>query len=216
MTSRFQLATIAQKFFRLYICAHTFAFSVCLVDVANAQDSQQAAPKTQPTSNLPHQWVRPASRESKDGPTLVVTDENGEAKSHAAVADTTLISYLADRAWGKLPWLAIILNDTNRVLLRFDPVTDVAVRRAELVLSPNDKPQPFFVPCDSPVMPSQPFEVSIYEVQEPWDENKVTWTSQPKIAGRPAAKASLDPKASEFRIDVTELVKREGGKDASQ
>jgi uncharacterized membrane protein YphA (DoxX/SURF4 family) len=195
------------KLGRQCIAALALAFIVvCLAAVANAQDSPQGVPKAQPTSNLPNQWVRIASRESKDGPTLVVTGENGETKTYSAVADVSLISYLADRAWGRLPSLSISLSDTNHFLLRFDPVTDFAVRRAELVLKLGD----------SPATPSQPFEVSIYEVQESWDENKVTWTSQPKIAGKLATKASLDPKANEFRIDVTELVKRESGKDAPQ
>jgi hypothetical protein len=200
ITSRIQLATVV-RFFRHYIVARALAFSVvCLVAVAKGQDSQQAVSETQPASNLPNQWVQLASRETKDGPTLVVTGENGKTKTYQAVADTMLIAYLADRAWGKLPRLSLILNDTNRVLLRFDPVAGDAVRRAELVLKLGDSPAP----------PNEPFDVSIYEVQDPWDENKVTWDSQPKIADEPAVKASLDPKAREFRIDVTELVKRRG------
>jgi hypothetical protein len=173
---------------------------MCLVAVANGQDSQPIAPKTQPSSNLPNQWVRLASRESNEGPTLVITGENGKTKTYPAVADVSLISYLADRPWGRLPHLAISLSDTNRCLLRFDPVTGDDVRRAELV----------FRFGNSPATPSQPFDVALYEVQEPWDEYKVTWESQPKIADEPALKASLDPQASVFRIDVTELLKRSG------
>jgi uncharacterized membrane protein YphA (DoxX/SURF4 family) len=154
----------------------------------------------QPASNLPNQWIAVASRETPDGPTLVVTPENGEAKTYAPVADTVLISYLADRAWGRLPRLSISVSDTNRVLMRFEPAADVAVSRAELVLKLVNSAMP----------PSQPFEVGVYEVQAEWDENGVTWATQPKIADQPAAKASFDPKASEFRVDVTALVKRDG------
>jgi hypothetical protein len=135
---------------------------------------------------------------------LVVTPENGETKTYAAAADTVLISYLADRAWGQLPRLSISVSDTNRVLLRFDPLADVAVRRAELVLKL----------IQSQVPPSVPFEVGVYEVQAEWDENKVTWANQAKIADEPAVKAFLDPQATEFRVDVTALVKRDGEKDA--
>src|SRR5262245_6116165 len=158
----------------------------------------------QPAANLPNQWVAIPSRESNDGPTLVITPENGEPKTYAAIADTVLISYLADRAWGRLPRLSISVSDTNRVLLSFDPVTGVTVRRAELVLKLGTSPMP----------PSNPFEVGVYEVQAQWDDNTVTWANQPRIADPPAAKAPLDPKTGEFRVDVTALVKRHGEKGA--
>jgi hypothetical protein len=178
-----------------YVVARAFGLIVvCLAVVANGQ----TAP------NLPNQWVGIASRETQNGPTLVVTPENGEAKTYAPVADTLLISYLADRSWGRLPRLSISLGDTNRVLMRFDPVAGVAVSRAELVLKLVNSTMP----------PSQPFEVGVYEVQAEWDENGVTWVTQPKIADQPVAKTSLDPNAPEFRIDVTALVKRAGEKDA--
>ena len=167
------------------------------------QPDSQPKPRSQPTANLPNQWVAFASREVNDGPALVVTPENGEPKTYAPVADTVLISYLAERAWGQLPRLSISVSDTNRVLIRFDPVAGVAVRQAELVLKLGKSQMP----------PSQPFEIGVYEVQAEWDENKVTWANQPKIADELAGKASFDPNAAEFRLDVTALVKRGGEND---
>jgi hypothetical protein len=159
---------------------------------------------TQSVSNLPDQWIAFASRESKDRPTLVVTSESGEAKTHAVVADAVIISYLADRAWGHLLTHSISVSDTLRALIRFDPVSGVGVRRAELVLKFGQ----------SQMLPRQPFEIGIHEVTAEWDENTVTWANQPKVVDEPVAKASLDPKASEFRVDVTALLKRGGEQDA--
>src|SRR5262245_5322877 len=195
MTAKYPHGMMLRTFCRDSIAASAFGWIVvCLAAVA----SGETAP------NLPNQWVAVASRETPDGPTLVVTPENGEAKTYAPVADTLLISYLADRAWGRLSRLSISLGDTNRVLLRFEPAAGVAVSRAELVLKLGNSAMP----------PSQPFEVGVYEVQAEWDENGVTWATQPKIAVEPAAKALIDPKAPEFRVDVTALLKRSGEKEA--
>src|SRR5436190_3225269 len=174
--------------------------------VTLGQANAQAEPGTQQASNLPNQWVSFASRESKDGPTLVVTPETGDEKTYSPVADTLLISYLADRAWGQLPRLSISVSDTNRVLMGFDPVAGVAVRRAELVLKLGESKMP----------PSQPLEVGVYEVQSQWRQNNVTWANQAKPADQPAAKGFLDPKAREFRVDVTALVKQGGENDAQK
>src|SRR5262245_15274449 len=182
--------TVTRKFFRQFFAVSAFGLVfACLVEVGQCQTLQQG---TQPASNLPNQWVAFASREAQDGPTLVVTPENGEAKTYAAVADTVLISYLADRSWGQLPRLSISVSDTNRVLIRFDPVTGIAIRRAEVVWKLGKSPLP----------PSQPFEVGVYEVQAEWEENTITWANQPKIADEPAVKAALDPNSAEFRLDV--------------
>jgi tetratricopeptide (TPR) repeat protein len=191
MIARNQLATTMHSCCRQFIAASAFGFTVVwLVTVAAGQAS----------SNLPNQWVGLESRETNDGPTLVVTPDAGEAKTYTAVADTVLISYLADRGWGRMRLLSISVSDTNRILLRFDPVEGVAVRRAELVLKLGKSPAP----------PTQSFDVGVYEVKAEWDEHRVTWANQPKIADEPAAKGSFDPKAGEFRVDVTALVKRHG------
>src|SRR5205809_634426 len=97
MNSGIQLVTVVRKFGPQFIIASAIGFLVvCLVAVANCQPPAHGEAAKQPAANLPNQWIAIASRETKDEPTLVVTPENGEAKTYTAAADTVLISYLAD------------------------------------------------------------------------------------------------------------------------
>src|SRR5262249_27186826 len=47
--------------------------------------------------------------------------------------------------------------------------------------------------------------LAFHRVEEPWDEVKVTWDSQPKFAKAPALVARIDPAPGERRLDVTAL-----------
>ncbi|MGH7149338.1 MAG: hypothetical protein ACREIU_01505, partial [Planctomycetota bacterium] len=67
----------------------------------------------------PNAWVYFDARDTPGGPRLVVDQGEGARKEARPEADTVLISYLADRAWGALPHLSVSRSDTNRVLLRF-------------------------------------------------------------------------------------------------
>lgn len=199
-----------RKFHRPVLAASACGLAaVWLIGVAQCQTPQSQTPqkgeaKAQPAANLPTQWVAISSRETSEAPTLVVTPESGEAKSYPAVADAPVISYLADRNWGRLTRLSVSLSDTNRVLLRFDVPTDIVIDRAELVLKRGTSQMP----------PTQPFEVGIYEVQAEWDEFKVMWMNQPKFADKPAVKFTFDPNAAEVRVDITALMKSDGREDA--
>src|SRR5262245_35979343 len=83
MAHGYQSGAIVRHLFRHYVAVIAFGFSVVgLAAVANCQTSQQGVGGTQPVSNLPNQWIAVASREAPDGPTLVVTPENGEAKTY--------------------------------------------------------------------------------------------------------------------------------------
>jgi hypothetical protein len=109
--------------------------------------------------NKPTDWGSYESRETKRGPQLILTFDDGKSDSLSAAADSTVIAYLSDRAWGQLPFLAIDLADTNRVLLRFDLPATKKVRKAELFLrlSGTDHPSP-----------SESFEVSFFSIEEAW------------------------------------------------
>jgi RNA polymerase sigma factor (sigma-70 family) len=170
-----------------------------------------------PAAGAPEAFRRPAPaprdpryvayepREAGAGPELVVTSEDGTQQTYSAEADAVLIAYLADRAYGSYEtWLSVDLDDTNRVLLRFDPPAGAKVRKAELVLRAA---KPARGKAAIP-LPARPFELGFHEVREGWDEATVTWASQPRFAERPALKVEVDPKAKELRFDVTPLVRR--------
>jgi RNA polymerase sigma factor (sigma-70 family) len=161
--------------------------------------------------NAPEDWVSFSSHEGDDAPTLeVVFADGGKPRSFPAVADAMVISYLTDRTWGRLPWMALDLRDCNRVLLRFDPKLDSKVKKAVLVLRfvklPPEERRPDH-------WPARPFDVALHEVKEAWDEARVTWDSQPEFDKKSAATAEVDPKAKEVRVDVTKLVQRLADKD---
>jgi RNA polymerase sigma factor (sigma-70 family) len=158
--------------------------------------------------NAPQDWLAFSSRKGKEGPTLAVVFEGGDGKpkSFPVVADTTVISYLADRSWGHMPSLALDLADHNRLLVRFDPKLDGKVARAELVLH--------FTDAGEHPTPARPFDVAVHEVKEAWDEAAVTWDKHPSYTEKPSATVKVDPKEKEVRLDVTKLVQRLAEKDA--
>ena len=144
----------------------------------------------------PRQWVYFDSRDADRGPRLVLTLAGGERPELAAGADTTLISYLADRAWGGLPSLSISLGDTNRVLIQFPMDELAAAERAELVLSTHL----------SQIPPVNPFELAVHRIEEEWSERSTTWGDQPAFADEAALVVEVEPVEGELRLDVTELV----------
>jgi DNA-directed RNA polymerase specialized sigma24 family protein len=158
--------------------------------------------------NAARDWVALSSRESKAAPALAVhlAGADGKPKTFRAAADAMVISYLADRQWGHLPWLALDLADHNRTLLRFDPKLDGKVAKAELVLH--------FAEVGEHPTPARPFDVAIHEIKEAWDEATVKWDNQPAFEDKPAATVRIDPKAKEVRLDVTRLVQRLADKAA--
>ncbi len=140
----------------------------------------------------PNQWVEFESCEADHPPKLVI-----DGRDYAATDDTVLISYLADKAWPRLPGLSISLGDTNRALIRFDLRAVKEPKKAELVLAAKLSQMP----------PKEPFEIGVHAVTADWDD-ATTWNSQPAFSAEPGAKATIAPKAGEVRIDVTELLKK--------
>jgi RNA polymerase sigma factor (sigma-70 family) len=157
----------------------------------------------------PAAWVSFSSRKGTKTPTLAVVFEGGksEPKEYPADADVTVISYLADKPWGHMKWLALDLADRNRMLLRFEPKLEGKVMKAELVLH-------FDAGIGEHPTPARPFEISIHEVKEAWEEDTVTWEKQPSFVEKAAVTVPIDPKAKEVRVDITGLVQRLTEKDA--
>lgn len=154
-------------------------------------------------------WLSFSSRKGVSAPTLEVVFEGskGEPKSFSAVADVMVISYLADKRWGHMKWLALDLADRNRMMLRFEPKLDGKVAKAELVLQ-------FDPTVGEHPTPARPFEIAFHEIKEEWDEMTVTWDQQPSFEDKAALTVPIDPKAKEVRVDITALVKRLTEKDA--
>jgi RNA polymerase sigma factor (sigma-70 family) len=157
----------------------------------------------------PAAWVSYSSRKGTKTPTLAIVFEGkkSEPKEYPADADVTVISYLADKPWGHMKWLALDLADRNRMLLHFEPKLEGKVVKAELVLH-------FDAGIGEHPTPKRPFEISIHEVKEAWEEDTVTWEKQPSFVEKAAVTVPIDPKAKEVRVDITGLVQRLTEKDA--
>ena len=157
----------------------------------------------------PAAWVSFSSRKGTKTPTLVVVFEGGkkEPNEFPATADVTLISYLADKPWGHMKWLALDLADRNRMLLRFEPKLEGKVVKAELALQIDTG-------IGEHPTPARPFEIAIHEVKEAWDEETVTWDKQPSFVEKAALTLPIDPKDKEIRVDITGLVQKLAEKDA--
>jgi hypothetical protein len=149
--------------------------------------------------NDPNDYVNYGSRESTGlAPSLVVEREDGTHETISAIADALLIGYLPERPFGSLPFLAVNLCSSNRVLVRFGPVQG-PLRKAEIVL----RVIPPGAANASPSLPSAPFEIGAYPVREAWDEHRVIWSTQPAGADEPSSTVQTRPDAAELRLDVT-------------
>jgi hypothetical protein len=154
--------------------------------------------------NFETDWIWIASREAANGPRLVVETEDGKKREIAAAADAGVISYLADRKWGRLKFMGISLNDSNRILLRFDmPPKMGKVKKATLRL--DTKVQP--------MNPPQKFDVALHPLTKAWGEMDTDWLTQPKMAQNAAATFAVEPikRAQTLDFDVTDVVKNKTG-----
>ncbi|MCI0585232.1 MAG: DNRLRE domain-containing protein [Planctomycetes bacterium] len=145
----------------------------------------------------PNAWIYFDGRETAGAPRLIVETGEGGRRETRPDADTVLISYLADRAWGGLPSLSISRSDTNRVLLRFRMEGLKAVERAELVLSLHLSQMP----------PREDFEIGVHRVLEDWSETDARWSRAPAFELEPAASFVVKPREGELRVDLTTLAR---------
>jgi len=156
-------------------------------------------PLVEKTENGPTDWIFFHAREKAKGPRLVVVRKDGRSTFVGAVADSVLISYLSEKAFGGLLQLSVSLNDSNRVLLRFPRFDLEPGDRAELILS---------LGVPERLCPVKSFDVSLTPVTEAWDEAKASWETQPGLADAPLLTfriyAPIEPE--EIRIDVTKAL----------
>jgi murein DD-endopeptidase MepM/ murein hydrolase activator NlpD len=159
----------------------------------------QKVPRAQ-TRNDPKDWVYFVSKENPEGkPAQLVLSFGARQESVPVGADSMLISYLADRAWGVHGQLSVSLNDSNRVLLRFSLPqnrSSKSLEKADLVLDMRLAQLP----------PKDPFDVGVHCVTAPWDESSTNWLNQPAFDPVPGAVATLDPQPGIVHADVTALV----------
>jgi len=156
------------------------------------------AKKETENSNLdPNSWIYFDSLETAHRPMLVFHRKGGKETSHEAIADTVVISYLADRAFRRHPRLAVSMGDTNRVLFRFPELREKPFERADLKLSMRL----------SKIPPSGPFTIAIHRIEKPWDDAKTNWSNQPAVSEAPTAVVTVEPKEGVVRFDVTPLAR---------
>jgi hypothetical protein len=144
----------------------------------------------------PDRWMYADSRETDSGPRLELTLAGDVERTLEPDADTVLIGYLPDGAYGALPTLSINRADTNRVLLRFplDGVDDV--ERAFLVLEAHQ----------SALSTTQSMQVALRAATEAWSEARANWNTQPAVQDDPLLTFDLGPEEGALRVDVTALV----------
>ncbi|MHC4960154.1 MAG: DNRLRE domain-containing protein [Planctomycetota bacterium] len=144
-------------------------------------------------------WVYFEARESSGAALLEIETTAGAVRVLPADADTVLIGYLANKAWGGNPRLSVQIGDQNRVLLRFDDLpAGETVKLAELVLT-------MALPKEN--APREPFELVVHRVKGAWSEANTTWDSQPPAHEPPDVTVRVEPKAQVLRVDVTKALR---------
>ncbi|MHC4162901.1 MAG: hypothetical protein ACYSUM_12290 [Planctomycetota bacterium] len=146
--------------------------------------------------NKPDHWVFFESKETGNGPRLELTLRNGSRRSLPVVEDSTLISYLPQGVYGRMPSLSISMGDTNRVLLHFGRVPK-AIKRAELVVSMKL----------SEMAPSEEFKLALFPVAAAWGEHRTSWDKQPAAAKEPVFETKVAPREGVLKWDVTAALK---------
>ncbi len=114
---------------------HSVLCLVALITLQVAEPAKASGPQAEPQKrNSPNDWIAFHSRENRnDGPQLNVEFVDGSTKAFPALADATIIGYLANGKYGSMPSVAISLADSNRILFRFSAMHG-KVRKADLSL----------------------------------------------------------------------------------
>jgi HEAT repeats/Tetratricopeptide repeat len=151
------------------------------------------------SKNGPRSWVYFESRETGQGPELVLTFQDGAVRVPAS-GDSVLISYLAQGAYGSHRSLSVAMNDCNRVLIGFalpEGGRAETLQHAHLVLNMKQSKKSIV----------EAFDLAVHMVTGDWSEAGTTWLSQPAFYGEPAAVAFISPKPGTVMTDVTEVVR---------
>ena len=146
----------------------------------------------QAAKNSARQWLWFDSREKATGPRIELELASGKKLRVPAKADTVLISYLASRAYGRMPRLSLSMGDTNRVLLGFGELAHGDVAKATLVLTQHP----------SQIPPVAPYELAVHTLKADWSEARTSWNAQPAFDADALQTVRVDPKASELRIEL--------------
>ena len=174
----------------LCVIACVALFGAAGVEPAEAREEPEAVDRR------PEWCWFPSKEEGREQARLELTFADGASATLGPAADSLLISYLAERAFGFHKRLSLHIEDRNRVLLRFDVPQDVDIEKAVLALAFRN----------SKIALTQPFEIAIHEVTGRWTEESTTWTSQPDFEKEPRALFTVPAKAGAVRIDVTKLL----------
>lgn len=172
------------------------------IRVSKLQSTRQNGNGGQRTANQLNEWVAFRSREdaTSDGARILVTS-HGQSVSLKCSADTVLISYLADKPWGRLPILAVDRKDVNRSLLSF-PLDEIrktdGVERAVLRLPVTKSSKPL----------TAPLKVRLSAVKQPWDEATATWNNPPAFSNDQIAAFTVSPDSKAVEVDVTEHLRQ--------
>ena len=143
------------------------------------------------------EWLALASRENHgNAPVLIAETEQGSTKIKCS-ADTNVISYLADKAWGSMRTIAISRNDTNRIFLSF-PMRDLPKDLKRLTLRMQR--------AKSSLPPTSPLEITAYRVKERWQEVDCNWSNQPAYALNPTANYIFQSDDKQIELDVSTLL----------
>jgi hypothetical protein len=142
-------------------------------------------------------WIWFEDRSAEHPPTLVLTLPGGEVRRCAASADTTLIAYLADRAWGRHLQLSIDAIDQNRVLLAFELGGVQAIEAAHLELWLHQSN----LPTDGALA------LAVHPLLEGFAEPSTTWSSAPRFDAERSVRGDVGPAEGKVTLDVTELAK---------
>lgn len=147
-------------------------------------------------------------------PLLLSSAARADAQSFGTTADTYVDSHLNTNNFGNLTFVEVALgglpkNTIDRGLLAFDvsvlPIAATIARaRLQLVISDTSR-DPLGLP------------ITVASLASPFDENTVTWDTQPPVLPGPTATATMNSAPGEtFSIDVTELVRAQrAGADPS-
>ena len=158
--------------------------------------------KSRTSTTNPKSWIYLESKENREGrpPQLILSTETGKQKLPVS-KDTTLISYLEAKVWGKLPRLSISMNDTNRILLQFNisnVINSNSIKKAEVVFEMKQSKIPIV----------ESFDLAVHLVADKWSEQSTCWDNQPAFRVKPAFILRVGPKAGTIRLNVTEIVKK--------
>lgn len=168
-----------------------------LVGKESKQPGQETKRVSEAVQMRQREWMALNSRESTNGqPIITVKTETG-AIEIPCTADTNLISYLADKAWGRMTTLAISRNDTNRVLLAFplDELPNV-VKGATLRMKVAKSSVPL----------SAPLRIAAYRVKDPWNEKDCTWSNQPQFSLEPHILCTVEADDKQIELDLSALI----------